>query len=196
MPFSLDIFNDVVREHISNINPSNHLDIGTGAGKYLDLVKDVVPEVISYGVEPYQPYIEQYNLISRCKEVFNTTAYQFFTSNRTLKVDLITMGDVLEHMFLNEAISVIDAACFKSKFIILVWPTNLSQDVESSVIEEMHKCNLQLKDVSRFNLLNYEKRFFGINPSGTPCYMHYALVAGHLTSPANEMYRLKYNYWK
>lgn len=196
MPSSLNIFNEVVYNHVKLIEPGSHLDVGSGSGKYLDLVKSAVSNVTSFSVEPYLPYIQQYNLRSRCKEVFNTTASDFFTTNNTLKVDLITMGDVLEHMFLNEALNVIDAACFKSKFIIAVWPTNLPQDVETNVLEEMHKCNLLLSDVSRFNLLNYEKRFFGINPNGTPCYMHYALIAGHLTSPANELYRLKFNYWK
>lgn len=186
MPYSLDIYNNDVVNIIKQVKPATMLDIGPCDGKYLNIAREAIPNIVADCVEPGVEWIEKHNLLDKYRKVFAETAEVFFKKDLYSKYDLITMGDVIEHMYLNDAISVIDAACYKSKFILLIWPTNLPQDEEHGRELEMHKSNIYLSDLTRFNIQFYNKTFFGNNRGGTPSYMHLALIAGHLTNPHNE----------
>jgi hypothetical protein len=86
----------------------------------------------------------------------------------------------MEHMYLNDAIGVIDAMLYKAKHVMLIWPTNLPQDSESEEHYEMHLSNIKLSDLTRFNVEVY-KRTYAKCWNDVPIYAHYALLAGHTT---------------
>jgi len=189
MPFSVNALNNVCAEHILKIKPLSVLDIGPGEGKYGKLVKSIYPDTVIDGVEPEWEWVGKFSLIKTYNELIHSTAEEFFKQDLTHKYDLIIMGDVIEHMFLNDAIGVVDAACYKGKHIMLIWPTNLPQDEEHGRTLEMHKSNIFISDLSRFNVLHYTKLFMGYNSGGVPWYMNYCLIGGHTLAPQN--YALK-----
>lgn len=176
MPISVDHYNVDIVNHIKALDPKLVLDVGAGMGKYGDLCRSL--GIIADAIEPVNQYVMDYSLHLKYRDVFNIDAKTFFQTNRTHKYDLIIAGDVMEHMFLNDAIGVIDAMLYKSKHVMLIWPTNLPQDDQFQDHHEMHLSNIKLSDIARFNVEVY-KRTFTETFNDNPIYAHYALIAGH-----------------
>lgn len=189
MPVSLDVYNKDIVNHIRVINPTTVLDIGAGKGKYFNLIQSINPNIVCDAVEPVQEYVDQFNLKQKYRNVFVNDIIEHVKSDRINKYDLCIMGDVLEHLFLYEAINIIDALSYKSKFLMIIWPTNLPQDHEWESPFEMHKSNFNLQDISRFNVQIYKKTY-GFDRYGIPVDMHYALIAGHTTHPNQNIRKL------
>jgi hypothetical protein len=190
MPYSLDIYNKDIQAHITALDPKSVLDVGAGMGKYGNLVRSVNPHIICDAVEASQEYIDSYGLKSKYRNIFVKDIIDHVRTDMTHKYDLCIMGDVLEHLFLSQAMDIIDALAYKCKYLMIIWPTNLPQDYECTNTYEMHKSNFTIKDISRFNIQAYKKTYgYNISP-GVPMDMHYALIAGHTTSPEHSMRRM------
>lgn len=187
MPISLDVYNQDILNDIKLINPSTVLDVGAGKGKYFEIVKSINPNVSVDAVEAEETYIKKYDLKSKYRKVFNNDIVNFAKNNKDDRYDLCIIGDVLEHLYLHEAISVLDALAYKTKFIMIVWPTNLPQDYEWESIFEMHKSNIQLSDISRFNIQLYKKTFIEYR-NNLPIDIHYAIIAGHTLANCNNLF--------
>ena len=181
MPTSLSAFNKEVIDHITALKPKTVLDVGPGQGKYKNIINSVSSEIVCDAVEPVEKYITDYDLKSKYRNVFQQDIIDFVKTDRTHHYDLCIMGDILEHLFLNEAMNVIDALAYKCKHLIIIWPTNLPQDVEFDSYYEMHKSNFTLSDIARFNIQVYKKTF-GFYRNRLPVELHYALIAGHTTA--------------
>jgi hypothetical protein len=87
-------------EKIKEINPKTVLDCGAGAGTYLDLIKsNMGNSVIVLGVEAWYPSIIKYSLEERYDFIYPVDV-------RTItdfKFDLVILGDILEHMSIEDA---------------------------------------------------------------------------------------------
>jgi Methyltransferase domain len=80
---------------IKDINPKTVLDIGTGMGDYLELIKTYVSsDIVVHGVEVWEPYVEEYFLKERYDQLF----IQDVREMTEFSYDLVILGDVLEHM--------------------------------------------------------------------------------------------------
>lgn len=192
MPISITAFNKDITDHIKAINPSTVLDIGAGMGKYQEIVSSINNNIICDAIESTNSYVEQYELRKKYRNVFVQDIVDFVKTDRVHKYDLCIMGDVLEHLFLSEAIDVIDALCYKSKHLMIIWPTNLPQDSEWENHFEMHKSNFFLKDITRFNIQVYKKTF-GFYRNRLPVEFNYALIAGHTTANDEIIRKLNFN---
>ena len=155
MPYSWDTYNPLFVNHLKQINPSTILDIGPGAGTYSNLSKSILPNVKMTAVEATVDYINQFDLNSKYDKVINKTIQEFLLTENGTDYDLAICGDILEHLFLHEAISAIDSLLYTCKKVIVVWPTKLKQNNENAF--ENHKCNFFLQDLTRFNVLFYTK---------------------------------------
>lgn len=74
------------------------LDVGTGAGTYAKLL----PGRDMYGIEIFEPYVDRFGLASLYRRLYVGDA-------RTLdypRVDVVILGDVLEHVVKAEALGV------------------------------------------------------------------------------------------
>lgn len=102
MPHSADEGKDWTRERVVALNPGSVLDIGPGAGTYAKLLRPHLPGTEMWGIEVFEPYVERYGLNDLYDRVLVTDA-------RTAPfptVDVVILGDVLEHMQLTEAVEV------------------------------------------------------------------------------------------
>jgi hypothetical protein len=94
------------------------------------------------------------------------------------RYDFVYFGDVLEHLFLSEAIDYLDFFSYRSKWIAMAWPTNMYQGAWEGQKSEIHKSNFKISDLSRFDIQYYQKTFLNLNPSGSPVEYHYCLIKG------------------
>jgi trans-aconitate methyltransferase len=185
MPTSVNAFNNELVRLVREIKPWTALDVGCGKGKNAVLMQNAFPDCLIDGIEPESVYIKEHNLHNLYNEVYNVGAKEFFEKNTSRKYDLIVMTDVIEHLFLGDAIGLIDAMLYKTKSLILVWPTNLPQDNEWDSHFEMHLSNIKLSDLSRFNIVYYKKCYLE-SRNNVPIDMHLSLIMGHSVDPAKN----------
>ena len=190
MPSSLDVYNKDINNHIQALSPRTVLDIGAGKGKYADLIHfHINKNIIIDAVEPTVSYASTYKLHEKYRSVYVKDIASFIRQDLKNKYDLCILGDVLEHLFLNEAIGVLDALAYKCKFLMVIWPTNLPQDHEFDNAYEMHKSNFTIADLTRFNIQCYKTTFLEILNSVPVC-INYALISGHTVNPESYMRRM------
>ncbi len=81
------------------LQPATVLDIGAGEGTYARLLRPELPRTRFTAVEVWEPYLADYQLATLYNEVLIGDA-------RTLHLplaDVVILGDVLEHMHLDDA---------------------------------------------------------------------------------------------
>jgi len=103
MPTSFQFFKQEVRDYIvDNVDINKKiLDVGAGIGTYSDMLKN-------YGyymdcVEIYGPYVSNYQLDKKYNNVFIQSVVGFHFDY----YEFIIMGDVLEHLSVEDAQSII-----------------------------------------------------------------------------------------
>ena len=100
------------------------------------------------------------------------------------RYDFVYFGDVLEHLFLSQAIDYLDFFSYRSKWIGISWPTNALQDAWEGQNSEIHKCNFTIADLTRFDVQYYQKVFLELMPSNSESYKpveyHYCVIKGML----------------
>jgi len=119
MPYSDPANKPWTAEKIKEINPRSVLDVGAGAGAYLDLIREHLGyEVYVEAVEVWEPYIKEFNLESRYGAVWNKDVREW----KTFPYDLVIFGDILEHMTKEEAIELWDKVSKTARYAIISIP--------------------------------------------------------------------------
>lgn len=174
MPGSLGDYDSTFSKHVASLNPKTFLDVGCGSGNNGRLVRSVLPELSHvHAIEPTEDYIEQFFLNDIYDHVFNCTVQDFLKQDIELIYDVAYCSDMLEHLFLSEAIDTIDTLLYCCRWVILKWPTNSNQGWYDGNYYEKHKSNIQLNDLQRFNIHHYSK----IRVEGAVEY-HYCVISG------------------
>ena len=96
-------------EKIISCHPKRVLDVGAGAGNWLDALKAAGYDGAIDAVEIWKPYIDEYDLVSRYN-VVHLTDIRDWDGEQFAEYDVVIFGDVLEHMTKDEAIRVWNAA--------------------------------------------------------------------------------------
>lgn len=97
-----------IREYLTGLNPSQVevvVDVGVGCGTYSDLYRPLFPNAEWVGVEAWAPYVSQYNLKDKYKRIM--VADVSIAVKAIVKADIVFMGDVLEHLPLDQAKEVV-----------------------------------------------------------------------------------------
>jgi hypothetical protein len=185
MPFSSSTFDAVLASHLIKIEARSVLDVGSGAGKYGRLLKQVLPNTRIEGIEPTKEYIEQYKLRDCYDEIHEMRLSEYCDRHPSKRHEVVIFGDVLEHFFRSEAIDYIDYFLYRSEWVIVIWPTMMPQDDVGGNALEIHKSNFGLGDlVGKFDVHRYEKKFgwFHWNDAEmTHCEYNYAVLRGYVT---------------
>jgi SAM-dependent methyltransferase len=126
---------DYVRNYIcDNFDTSARiLDVGAGAGLNLDMLKDRYENIDC--IEIFEPYIETYNLRNRYKKVYNQNVVDF---DHFDDYDLIIMGDVLEHLTVEDSIKVLERIDKTKSEVFIQVPYQYVQGIENNNVYEIH----------------------------------------------------------
>jgi len=136
MPYSDPANKPWTAEKIKKINPKTVLDIGAGAGVYLDIIREQLGHsVIVVAVEVWQPNIEKFNLESRYDKVINKDVREL----DNFDCDLVIFGDVLEHMSEEDAVKLWDKVSKQAGAAIISIPIiHYHQDANEGNPYEVH----------------------------------------------------------
>lgn len=118
MPYSDSANIEWIKWAVDLIRPHTVLDIGAGAGKYGRLTKEVDSSIYTTGVEIWAPYVKQFDLESIYDQVHICDARIY----PNFKYDMVFMGDVLEHMTKEEALTLWTKASKEAGVAVLSVP--------------------------------------------------------------------------
>ena len=117
------------------------LDIGTGHGTYIDLIKfnnNVCLNSEWIGVEAWKNYIDEFNLTKKYDKIINQDA-RTLDWNSLGKFSVVIAGDVLEQMTKNEAIQLVEKAVDHCDTMIISIPIiHMPQDAVNGNPFEIH----------------------------------------------------------
>jgi cyclopropane fatty-acyl-phospholipid synthase-like methyltransferase len=119
MPISSLDGKQLSMEWIKELGSKTILDVGAGLGLYYEFLKheQVVFEKLD-AIEVWEPYIEKYELKLKYNNVFNVDARQW----NDWSYDLVILGDILEHMSKEEALTLWDNVSKHAKAAIISIP--------------------------------------------------------------------------
>lgn len=124
MPGNWGYLGEDVKQYLIQNYDSNSsiLDVGCGHGFYYKLLKEHFDKIDA--VEIWQPYIEEFKLTEMYDNVFNTNIIDFEFEY----YDIIIMGDILEHLSREDAVTVLNRLKNKCKELLVIVPYYLPQD--------------------------------------------------------------------
>jgi ubiquinone/menaquinone biosynthesis C-methylase UbiE len=108
MPFSSNLCKAEIREWLREMRPDTILDIGAGSGVYSRLFRPILPWTTWVALEIHEPYVERYDLKLHYEQVIVENVLNANIGPATF--DVVVLGDVLEHMTLNDAASALRRA--------------------------------------------------------------------------------------
>lgn len=135
MPGNWGYLTNDIKAFVENNIPkeASVLDIGCGHGYYPKLLKDHFINKMD-GVEIWEQYIKEYELHNLYNNIYNTNILDF----KFDYYNFIILGDILEHLSREDAVSLIEYLCARCDEILVVVPYNLPQDVVNNNIYEVH----------------------------------------------------------
>lgn len=134
MPGSYDFYKQDVKKHLlDNLSQNtNILDVGPGYGTYGNLLKPEFTNVDA--VEIWEKYIDQFNLKNIYKNVHVGDILDFDFSN----YDYLIIGDVLEHIALEDAQQLVKKICEQNKKCLIAVPYMYPQGSHEGNVYETH----------------------------------------------------------
>jgi hypothetical protein len=134
MPYSYPFFKNEVKNHIIQKFPHDTeiLDVGAGSGVWSDLLYATYKNFDA--LEIFQPYITQFNLAWRYRNVINGDILFHDISN----YQLLIMGDILEHLNYMDASILLMKIHNSNKKCIVAVPYMYPQGAEYGNLHETH----------------------------------------------------------
>ncbi len=178
---SSTIFNPVICNLLTRINPSSILELGCGQGKLADLIKEsnLLPKLTA--VQKLFSTSDLTHLTSKgYNNIIDSDILEYFKEGFDEEYDLTVVMDVIEHFLRSDAISIIDFALYRSKWLLLIWPSKHPQSGASNKFDR-HRTSFELNTLSNlFDVAYYEQRGFAqVN------YLHkyhLCILRGHMNS--------------
>lgn len=107
-----------LREYFENTEPFYFTDVGCGGGANLEFYKPYFPDTLWTGIEIHAPYVDRFELAHRYDRVVIGDARELPIP----EADVTFLGDVLEHMELEEAQAVYQKAYARSRVVVVQVP--------------------------------------------------------------------------
>jgi len=115
-----EIGTSIIIDKILSTTNNVVLDVGCGEGKWGKLLKGKV-DIID-GIEIWKPYIEEYNLSLYYDTLYNVDVIKFVYDK---KYNIAILGDVLEHMERDDAVSFLNNLKTAVDTILLTIPVTV-----------------------------------------------------------------------
>ena len=137
MPTSYPLYKDSVRNWFLENVPldTSILDVGAGCGTYSDLLRGYGYKM--HAVEIWQPYIKQYDLNNKYSCVYEENVLQI-PFNVLEAYDFYILGDVLEHLSVEDAQWLMNFLKIKGKQYLVAVPYVMEQGEYEGNIHETH----------------------------------------------------------
>lgn len=134
MPYSYDYFKIEVGKHIikTQSQSSKILDVGAGSGKYGAMLRMWFNNIDA--LEIFEPYIEQFQL----KEIYNNVYIGNIIDFNIDMYDYIIMGDILEHLSVEDAHDLLSKIHLDGKKCLVAIPYKMEQGEVNGNIYETH----------------------------------------------------------
>ncbi len=134
MPYSYDYFKIDVCKHIIKTQPqsSKILDAGAGSGKYGAMLRMWFNNIDA--LEIFEPYIQQFQL----EEIYNNVHIGNIIDFDIDMYDYIIMGDILEHLCVEDAHNLITKIHLGGKKCLVAIPYTMEQGEVNGNIYETH----------------------------------------------------------
>jgi hypothetical protein len=126
------------------------LDVGAGAGKYGKFIKELVPSATVEAIEIEKDYIEKYCLKEIYDKVFCIDAVNYIRRYVDRSHDICIIGDSIEHLNKSDGINLIEFLIYRSKFIIIIFPTKYLQYSWKGYKSEAHRSIWSRKDFGSY----------------------------------------------
>ena len=138
MPYGGGLLDNVSRQVIRAVPHLNTaLDIGAGAGRYGKMIRHEQPATWIKAVEVERDYVVRFDL----REVYNQVAVMpaiDLLRDVDASWDLVTAGDVLEHMRKSEGVDLLHFLVYRTRWLWLVWPERYIQGSYDGYAAEAH----------------------------------------------------------
>ena len=154
MPYSCNVLKEDVRVYFSKYidRGVRILDVGVGVGTYGKLLKGMGYRMD--GIEAWLPYIMKYDLKKLYDNIIIGNVMTYDTSN----YDVIIMGDILEHLSIDDGLRLMERIEKRGQVCIVAVPYEMDQGVVDENVYEVHHQNdltneVVLKRYKNLNLL-------------------------------------------
>jgi hypothetical protein len=132
MSGSFSVFDSVVAELLTWLQPSSALDVGTGAGKYGHMLTRAAPQCRRVGIEAEATYIERFGLNDIYQQVHCGSAADWQATALDSRFDLAIVGDCLTHMSKSAGQDLLNFLAYRSAYTLIVAPEFIVQSAADS----------------------------------------------------------------
>lgn len=150
MPYSSSIFDEQIRNLLLLWSYERYLDVGCGAGKYGRMIRALFPDSHITGIEVDEEYIEMFTLRQTYDVLVHGPVQSSLSGQQSLTFDLVTFGDVLEHLPKSEGIDALHFYAYRCKRMIVVYPSKYIQYDVNGKLHESHRSIWGAQDFSHF----------------------------------------------
>jgi len=137
MPFSHNRFDDYMRAFIAASGCQTWLDIGAGAGKFGKMIREILPNAHTTGIEVNLHYINQYTLHKKYDIIRPINCVNLMGEHQ-MKYDAIICGDILEHLPKSKGVDLLSFLVYHAKFIVVIYPIKRIQNEYQGQKNEAH----------------------------------------------------------
>jgi SAM-dependent methyltransferase len=138
MPGSFMVFDSAVERLIDWLRPASALDIGTGAGKYGEMLARLAPACQRVGIEPEASYAQRFELTACYDLLHPCTAAAWMTQALDSQFDLVILGDCIEHMSKSAGLDLLNFLVYRSAYVLVLAPEFIIQGQVGEVAGEAH----------------------------------------------------------
>lgn len=172
MPYSDTRFDHLVEQFIKKNKCSNFLDIGSGAGKYGKLIRNLFPDANIIGVEAEKKYIKEFKLKDTYNNIYHEYIENFIDRYPDFQTEIVIIGDCIEHLKKSAGIDLINFLIYRAKYILIIYPTKVIQYSWQGHHTEAHRSVWTDKDFAGFEHKISKKDF-----------MNFVTLRGYIGDP-------------
>ena len=179
-------FDNYILSMIRTIQPNTIVDLGCGLGKVGELVKvsslrSKLPSGFTLtGVNPLFNKEEDRDLLlsKGYDNILDLSIKDYCEEYIDQQIDLFTALDVLEHLPRSDVFSILDMLLYRSKFVLIIWPSRHPQLAEGDPYKA-HRSSFVLRDLATsFEVVSYLTT--GFAPISSVHNYSLCLLRGHM----------------
>ena len=158
---SSQIFNPLIESTLDRLKPNSILELGCGQGKLGKIIKSINLDTKLVAVQKLFAITDEDQLLNNgYNHIIDKDILDYFKTGFDEEYDLIVIMDVIEHFLLSDANSIIDFALYRTKWLLLVWPSKHPQYGVSNYFDR-HRNSFEINALTeKIDVVFYEQTGF------------------------------------